>query len=168
MDRKTTLKVFSFPLLFLCLLISFPTVSAMSESVCIDENTLRVNRTEICCSDNATFNTTEVVEYFVCTNGCSSTLGACRPNEVNEALYTFIIVAGILSFCALGMFISERTDTEMYVATHVLASILTIILAVTDAFTARYRTIFLAVAFIPLSFIVFVYLRTKKEKRRLI
>jgi hypothetical protein len=137
-------------------------------------NAIRV--TERCVDNtnvNATFsydlsnngNTTDLIgsQVYACSSGCSYTLNACRMDSYNEALIAFGVMGGILAFCALAMWISMKTDTGIYIVMLIIASVLIIIIAITDVFSAVYRTIFFGFAFVPGIFIFFARQRKRRE-----
>lgn len=142
-------------------IVLLPTVYATSKE-CVGDF-VRTNKTyEVAIPGNTTY--INISKDSPCVNGCSETLNDCRPDDFIQVVYAFLIISGVIMFCSIGMYVSEKTDTMIYVATNTIATILMIMMIVTDVFNAAYRTIFLASAFIPLTFTVFAYFNARRGK----
>jgi len=145
------------------LLLSLP-IGLGANKKCISDDILQVNLTyHINTNGNAT--SVEIAKEKYCPDGCSYTLNDCRSDPYTEAIYAFILLGGVLVYCMISLYTSVKTGTGIYVLMLLIASLLVVVIALTDVFSTMYRTIFLGFAFIPASLIAFAYMRHKKEKR---
>lgn len=98
-------------------------------------------------STTSSYNYTQIHE---CLNGCSTTLGKCRPNSFLEISYMSQIFAGLLVLAAFSIWLERKTNTSIDVPLLILISLLSIIIGTQDVFTSTYRILFFLFALIPL------------------
>ena len=142
--------IFSPPLLafFIFFLFSLVLTTAdESYNICLNETTKQTK-------DYITITGTEdrvldIQENVTCANGCSDTLQDCRWDGLTQVGYTGVIITGLLVISILGLFVSAKTKSNIFLAILPTISVLSLLIAVTDVFLTEYRAIFLAYVLVP-------------------
>jgi len=146
------------------ILLASPAFAVRVREQCINSTAVRMTFDfSLTSSGNAT--SYDYFQEHECSSGCSYTLNTCRFDTYTEALYAFGLIGGVLVFCTIALFISDKTGTGIYIALLMIATVLSIVIALTDVFSAMYRTIFLGFAFLPSMLILFSYWRDKGERK---
>lgn len=128
-----------FGLFLLSLLIIGLGVHADTVSTCINSTTAEVNTTQIITSGGSS-TTISVADRQQCTNGCSTTMNACRPDLFYQSLFLFGIIAITLILAYLAYGISDRIKQLDLLVIIIIAAFPTTLAALTDVFTGYYQT----------------------------
>lgn len=131
---------------------------ALSQNICVDDDTLFCNKTV---SVNMDGNTSiiNVEKNTTCINGCSYTMGACRYDIFWEIIALVLVISLLVGMIHYSTEISVLNMTMI-----VLGSIASVIVASTDVFSWPLRTLFLILPIAISVYAIRLYLSKRKEE----
>lgn len=140
--------VVSLVLAFSIVLISVVTADN-TFTTCLNETTEQRN-TCIRLLTNGDTKTIDIEENITCDEGCSNTLKGCRWDSLVQVEYSAGIMGGFLILSILGLWVSAKMESSIFLGILPIVSVLSVFVAITDVFGTGYRAIFLAFTLVPI------------------